>query len=198
VEDNNLCEVPGLVVSGEGEVTCIWIYSENSGNTGSCREKNDTTLECGDVKNSVQCEEGLAGTFLAEKCIYDGGECKFYCKELKTNFSCNTREDCSWIYNSEESGDNDDEDGICYEKKVTDISCEDISRISQCESGGDLDELNDQCDVYVYDNDTLCKKKCSLLKTSTECMSSERQNDCYFLEDFNGIPSSCIDQVCLL
>jgi hypothetical protein len=29
-------------------------------------------------------------------------------------------------------------------------------------------------------------------------MSSERQNDCYFLEDFNGIPSSCIDQVCLL
>jgi hypothetical protein len=197
---------------------CFWIYNESSfGNEGGdCYNVMDESLECSLVKRESQCTtDMLSETYLANKCIYLEGGCKWRCEEIKTESECSgtgTGErggDCTWIYSAI---DTSDKSGKCYPKNKTDIECEAITREDQCLKGGGFDKLKDDnefivtpegtCDVYYYEgNEHSCKLKCSTFTSKEDCESTERSIDCVWLdENKTGNPTvggKCINKVCL-
>jgi hypothetical protein len=171
----------------------MWIYDNIDTNlkTGRCEDKTSDKLTCENIIRKGQCEEGLNETFLEDKCTFYDNKCISKCN-LVNKITCNNRDDCSWIY-SDNSIDN--EDGICYPKNDSKISCEIFKRDDQCLNGGNIINLNDICKIY----DKTCKMKCDKLTLNSDgCTSNDRKNDCYLLEGSNEISQKCVDYVCLL
>jgi hypothetical protein len=162
---------------------CFWI--DENVNTGWCRDKEDENLICTDIKTNEQCTNGLSGTSLESKCTYHDSKCISTC-EIVLKLECDKRDDCSYIF----SNSNNDEDGKCYSKNTTVLSCEDLIGNDQCTSGGAIEGLVEKCDMY---GDT-CKTKCSEL-SSDECTDGDRGNDCYVLEGEDGNEGTCVDKV---
>jgi hypothetical protein len=55
------------------ELSCFWLYSGSSGAEGSCKDKNDASLECTSVMNGDQCRMGLQGTTIKDDCFWIEG-----------------------------------------------------------------------------------------------------------------------------
>jgi hypothetical protein len=178
------CITTGVVV----DENCFWIYDNNDPDmmTGSCRSVDDNSLACFDITREDQCNNGLVDTFLEDKCFFDVDSCVFYCDTAKNKEDCDGFYGCCWIYSSAIVGS---DDGICYSENA-ELSCEEIKRTSQCESGGEIFVLDGKCWIY----DGLCKTKCNEVAVGI-CNSETRLDDCFLLEASGEKTSSCIDLV---
>jgi hypothetical protein len=81
--------------------------------------------------------------------------------------------------------------GICVAVNEQDISCGDISRTTQCESGGGVAVLSGKCGLYNNN----CKLLCSEINETT-CKGNNRSSECFWLEK-NGTQflGGCVNKV---
>jgi hypothetical protein len=70
---NNLtvCAVSEAAVSeiNGHPFNCFWLYDSNTGNSGSCRAKDDSSLTCTQAKRSTQCTQSGV-TKLGDNCYW--------------------------------------------------------------------------------------------------------------------------------
>jgi hypothetical protein len=66
--NRNMCETPGAAVSTD-TLTCFWLYDTPDKDTGTCREKQDETLECSEAKKALQCTEMTIDKF-GDNCFW--------------------------------------------------------------------------------------------------------------------------------
>jgi hypothetical protein len=68
--DEEWCETGGAVVDENGKRSnCFWLYTENEGDNGNCKSKDDATLTCSNLKRKEQCE-GVDVFELKNKCFW--------------------------------------------------------------------------------------------------------------------------------
>jgi hypothetical protein len=126
------------------------------------------------------------------------------CKDIINDTQCASEQEleggCTWMYKFE---DESLTNGICIQKNTEEYECINISRRNQCENGGGVKMLENQCGIY----DNACKLLCNLINSNSICDGDDRENDCFWLEgnstatqedpDYPVIPK-CVNKVYLL
>jgi hypothetical protein len=160
VYDIDICnEISEVFIPGG----CFWLYdnSDFNVNTGTCRSKSDSSLECLEVYRSSQCTQNDV-TNLGNNCfwLYDNsdfnvntGTCRsksdssLECLEVYRSSQCtqndvtNLGNNCFWLY---DSGDTNVNTGTCRSKSDSSLECLEVYRSSQC-TQNDVTNLGNNC-----------------------------------------------------
>jgi hypothetical protein len=131
------CEYSGTAKTEDGKKNydCFWLYSEEEGEKGNCKEKNDTVLLCGDAKREKQCPLSGVNSLEEKKCVWIPGgvvsrcvDVKSECEDLSNSTWCETNGaavsetttlECLWLHGSgTESGE-----GKCVSKVLLICCC---------------------------------------------------------------------------
>lgn len=131
---------------------CFWLYSENTGDDGTCRSKMDSSLGCGDAQKVEQC--GMSDVSVSV---------------LST--------DCFWLYKESDTGSSS---GTCWLKSDNTLTCSDVIRgSSQCNDdvlSGTF--LENKCFLFLDGSTSRCLTKCELIVTNTTCID---RDDCRWI-----------------
>jgi hypothetical protein len=169
---------------------CFWLYNSNEGveGAGSCKDKNDASLECAWVINGDQCKTGLEGTTLENDCFWNGDRCSSIslianCSDLRDSYNCigsnNDNYDVKFT-NIQKASD-------CVWVRVavgsTDAYCVDDSEVVDCQvyiRSEDCDKKNlgsdDSCTIL---GETVCvpTSSCMWEESHVRCVALVGAND---------------------
>jgi hypothetical protein len=144
---------------------CFWLYENDPSDatdTGWCKSKEDTNIECGDAKRLSQCGMSDVTGLHSNNCFWlysgsdetgEGGSCKekndasLSCGSAQRDSQCpldgvtNLNLSCFWLFNSSDVGNNG---GVCETKTNSSLTCGDVRRRDQC-TLADVDKLGENC-----------------------------------------------------
>jgi hypothetical protein len=210
---DNLCKLKCLTFTESENYRnddCFWLYDENEGEEGSCKEKDDSSLRCSEVVRGGQCTQADVEAFDG-KCWWNGevngsGVClsledEYTCGIL-SSFICDNYEitSSSLIVTDEPCFYNGDKNTVSPEDKCCSMSeviqCGDIHTNGLFEIGKHY--CGDSKDIFTWMKGTPCMwviedddggaGKCVQVKSCSDLTGIKNASQC---SDHTSLKGNC-------